>query len=195
MKNLALTVGALLAGTTVAFAEMKIGTVDMLLLVRSHRSYESNKKFLSESEAACKTKLDAMKTDLLSVQDEGRKLADELRNPMLSDAAKKSLENRLVDIQNRFIKQQQEMRNEAMRGERELADTEARLLRIQADDIKKTINEFAAEAGYDLVLDGSAALYAKKAYDVTDGVLKKMGVDPAKARKPADKGKEKNESK
>ncbi|HBO99547.1 MAG TPA: hypothetical protein DD637_06905 [Verrucomicrobia bacterium] len=195
MKNLALTVGALLAGTTVAFAEMKIGTVDMLLLVRSHRSYESNKKFLAESEAACKTKLDAMKTDLLSVQNEGRKLADELRNPMLSDAAKKSLENRLVDIQNQFIKQQQEMRNEAMRGERELADTEARLLRIQADDIKKTINEFAAEAGYDLVLDGSAALYAKKAYDVTDGVLKKMGVDPAKARKPADKGKEKNESK
>ena len=119
MKNLALTVGVLLAGTLAAFADVKIGTVDMMLLVRNHKSYEGNKAYLTETEASCKRKLDAMKTGLQSLQDEGRKLADELRNPMLADASKKSLENRLVDIQNRFIKQQQEMRNEALRAEQE----------------------------------------------------------------------------
>ena len=43
MKNLALTVGVLLAGTLAAFADVKIGTVDMMLLVRNHKSYEGNK--------------------------------------------------------------------------------------------------------------------------------------------------------
>ncbi len=193
MKNLALTVGVLLAGTLAAFADVKIGTVDMMLLVRNHKSYEGNKAYLTETEASCKRKLDAMKTGLQSLQDEGRKLADELRNPMLADASKKSLENRLVDIQNRFIKQQQEMRNEALRAEQELSETEARLLRIQAKDIKDIITKFSEKEGYDLILDGSAALYAKKTCDVTDGILKQMGVDPAKARQAV--AKEKNEGK
>lgn len=193
MKNLALTVGVLLAGTLAAFADVKIGTVDMMLLVRNHKSYEGNKAYLTETEASCKRKLDAMKTGLQSLQDEGRKLADELRNPMLADASKKSLENRLVDIQNRFIKQQQEMRNEALRAEQELSETEARLLRIQAKDIKEIITKFSEKEGYDLILDGSAALYAKKTCDVTDGILKQMGVDPAKARQAV--AKEKNEGK
>ena len=148
---------------------------------------------MTETEASCKRKLDAMKTGLQSLQDEGRKLADELRNPMLADASKKSLENRLVDIQNRFIKQQQEMRNEALRAEQELSETEARLLRIQAKDIKDIITKFSEKEGYDLILDGSAALYAKKTCDVTDGILKQMGVDPAKARQAV--AKEKNEGK
>lgn len=193
MKNLALTVGVLLAGTLAAFADVKIGTVDMMLLVRNHKSYEGNKAYLTETEASCKRKLDAMKTSLQSLQDEGRKLADELRNPMLADASKKSLENRLVDIQNRFIKQQQEMRNEALRAEQELSEMEARLLRIQAKDIKDIITKFSEKEGYDLILDGSAALYAKKTCDVTDGILKQMGVDPAKARQAV--AKEKNEGK
>ena len=193
MKKLALTVGVLLAGTLASFADVKIGTVDMMLLVRNHKSYEGNKAYLTETEASCKRKLDAMKTGLQSLQDEGRKLADELRNPMLADASKKSLENRLVDIQNRFIKQQQEMRNEALRAEQELSETEARLLRIQAKDIKDIITKFSEKEGYDLILDGSAALYAKKTCDVTDGILKQMGVDPAKARQAV--AKEKNEGK
>lgn len=193
MKNLAFTAGLLLAGSLSVFAEAKIGTVDMVLLVRSHSSYENNKKYLADTEADCKKRLDVMKTDLQAIQDEGRKLADELRNPMLADATKKSLENRLVEIQNRFIKQQQDMRNEALRGERDLSDTEARLLRIQANDIKAKIKEFAEKEGYDLVLDSSAALYAKDTYDVSDGVLRQMGVDPEKARSAIEKSK--NESK
>ena len=98
-----------------------------------------------------------------------------------------------MDIQNRFIKQQQEMRNEALRAEQELSETEARLLRIQAKDIKDIITKFSEKEGYDLILDGSAALYAKKTCDVTDGILKQMGVDPAKARQAV--AKEKNEGK
>ena len=194
MKYLTLTASLLLASTAAVFADVKVGTVDMVLLVRNHKDYSRNKELLTSTEADYKKKLDAKKTDLQSIQDEGRKLADELRNPMLSDSTKKSLENRLVEIQNRFIKAQQDIRSEAMRSEQDLSELEARLLRFQAQDIKKSIQAFAEGAGYDMILDSSATLYAKESHDVTDGVLKEMGVDPEKARAAAEKDK-KNDSK
>ncbi len=194
MKYLTLTASFLLASAATVFADVKIGTVDMVLLVRNHRSYADNKRLLTSTEEEYKQKLEAKKTDLQSIQDEGRKLADELRNPMLSDATKKSLENRLVEIQNRFIKAQQDIRSEAMKSEQALSELEARLLRFQAQEIKESIQKFAESADYDMILDSSATLYAKKAHDVTDGVLKEMGVDPEKARAAAEKEK-KNESK
>lgn len=194
MKYLTLTASLLLASAATVFADVKIGTVDMVLLVRNHKNYEDNKRLLTSTETEYKQKLESKKSDLQSIQDEGRKLADELRNPMLSDATKKSLENRLVEIQNRFIKAQQDIRSEAMRSEQDLSELEARLLRFQAQDIKKSIQAFAEGAGYDMILDSSATLYAKESHDVTDGVLKEMGVDPEKARAAAEKDK-KNESK
>lgn len=194
MKYLTLTASLLLASAATVFADVKIGTVDMVLLVRNHKNYEDNKRLLTSTETEYKQKLESKKSDLQSIQDEGRKLADELRNPMLSDATKKSLENRLVEIQNRFIKAQQDIRSEAMRSEQDLSELEARLLRFQAQDIKKSIQAFAEDAGYDMILDSSATLYAKESHDVTDGVLKEMGVDPEKARAAAEKDK-KNESK
>lgn len=194
MKYLTLTASLLLASAATVFADVKIGTVDMVLLVRNHKNYEDNKRLLTSTETEYKQKLESKKSDLQSIQDEGRKLADELRNPMLSDATKKSLENRLVEIQNRFIKAQQDIRSEAMRSEQDLSELEARLLRFQAQDIKKSIQAFAESAGYDMILDSSATLYAKESHDVTDGVLKEMGVDPEKARAAAEKDK-KNESK
>ena len=194
MKYLTLKASLFLASAATVFADVKIGTVDMVLLVRNHKNYEDNKRLLTSTEAEYKQKLESKKSDLQSIQDEGRKLADELRNPMLSDATKKSLENRLVEIQNRFIKAQQDIRSEAMRSEQDLSELEARLLRFQAQDIKKSIQAFAEGAGYDMILDSSATLYAKESHDVTDGVLKEMGVDPEKARAAAEKDK-KNESK
>ncbi len=193
MKYLTLAASLLLASTATVFAEVKIGTVDMVILVRNHQDYKKNKELLTSTESDHKNKLEAKKTNLQSIQDEGRKLADELRNPMLADASKKTLENRLVEIQNRFIKAQQDLRSEAMRLEQDLSEMEARLLRFQAKDIKAKIEQFAEENGYDMVLDSSAALYAQKSHDVTDGVLKVMGVDPVKAREVMEK--EKNESK
>ena len=173
-----------------AAAEMKIGTVDMMILVKNHPSYETNKNLLTSTERDYQKRLDAMKSELDSVQEEGRKLADEYRNPMLAQAAKAKIENDLADVQKRFLEKQQALRNEAMRNQQDLTDLETRLLKAQADDIKKRIEAFATKAGCDMVLDSSAALFAKDVFDVTGEVLKEMGVDPAKAKgKQEDEGK------
>lgn len=176
-----------------AVAELKIGVVDMMLLVRNHPQYESNRTLLTSTEADYKKRLDAMKSDLDSIQDEGRKLADELRSPMLAEAAKKKLENRLVDIQTRYMKQQQTLRSEAMRNQQELQDLEARVLKQQASDLKKRVEDYAKRAGFDMILDASAAIYFAEKFDVTEAILKEMGVDPKKAKTVSVK--EKNESK
>jgi Skp family chaperone for outer membrane proteins len=75
-----------------------------------------------------------------------------------------------------------------MRNQQDLQDLEARLLKAQAEDIRRQVSRFAEANGYTLVVDASAALFAGKGLDVTDGVLRQMGVDPKQAR-DGDEGK------
>jgi len=173
---------AVIAATCAAAADIKLGIVDMMVLVRNHSQYEQNKQLLLSTEKDYQKRLDAMKSDLDTIQDEGKKLADELRNPMLSQSAKDKMEKEIMAVQQRFIAQQQKMRSEAMRNQQDLGDLEARLLKAQAEDIKKRIADFAKKGGYDLVLDSAAAIFQRDGLDVTEGVLKEMGVDPKAAK-------------
>lgn len=162
---------------------IKVGTVDMLVLVKNHPAYETNKTLLTNTEKDFRKKLDEMKKELDAIQEEGKKHADALRNPMSSQKAKMDAETALNDIQNRYMQQQQKIRNEMMRSQQELTQLETGLLKAQADDLKKRIAKFAADNGYDLVIDKTATAFSKDSLDVTDAVLKEMGVDPAKAKK------------
>jgi len=179
MKKTLLVGIALVAG--VAMAEMKVGTVDMLKLVRNHSSYESNKSLLKETEKDFQKKLGKINAELDSIQEEYKKLSEQLRQPMLAAAAKAKIEKDIMELQNKGLNVQQRLRTEAMRSQQDLQDLEARLLRSTSNEIRKKITEFAEANGYDLVIDASAAPYSKPALNVTDEVLKAMGVDPAKA--------------
>jgi Skp family chaperone for outer membrane proteins len=101
---------------------------------------------------------------------------------MLAAKAKADIEKKIVDVQNKFIAAQQKLRSEAMRSQQDLGDLEARLLKAQTADIRKRVKEFAEAKGFDIVLDSQAAVFSKKSFDVTDEILKAMGVDPAKAK-------------
>jgi len=195
MKKLVFTVSVALA--CAAFAEMKVGTVDMLKLVRNHASYEQNKTLLEETEKDYKKKLDKFKDELDVIQEDFKKKSGELRQPMLSETAKAKIEKELMDVQGRGVALEQRYRSEAMRSQQDLRDLETRLLKGVSADLKKKIAAFAEKNGYDLVIDASAAPYAKPSVDVTPGVLTAMGVDPDKAievteddvKKPENEGK------
>ena len=180
---------AAIVASTFSFADLKLGTVDMMTLVRNQSQYEANKQLLISTEKDYQKRLDAMKADMDSMQDEGKKLADEYRNPMLSQSAKTKLENEMMALQQKLVAQQQKLRSEAMRNQQDLSDLEARLLKAQADDIKKRVADFAAKNGYDCILESTVAIFAKPELDVTDGVLKEMGIDPKKAKRDSDEGK------
>ena len=97
---------AAVAASAVAFADLKIGTVDMMILVRNQSQYEANKQLLISTEKDYQKRIDAMKADMDSLQDEGKKLADEYRNPMLSQSAKTKLENEMMALQQKLVTQQ-----------------------------------------------------------------------------------------
>ena len=187
MKNL-LTVLVLAAAMAVQ-AECKMGTVDMLKLVRNHSSYDSNKTLLAETQKDYQKKIDRMKEEIDSIQEEGKKLSEKLRNPMLAEAAKKKTEKEMADVQTKYINAQQRFRSEAMRSEQELADLEARLLKATTEDLQGKIKEFAEQNGYDLIVNVTACPYASEKLDVTLAVLKVMGVEGDKVKEFGDESK------
>ena len=189
MKKTTAAAVALVASAT-AFGAMKVGTVDMLLLVRNHSSYETNKELLQGMEKDARAQLEEMKKVLEDLQAEGQKLAEELRNPMLAAGAKEQYEKDIAEVSRKFAQQQRRTQEAAMQNQQKLADTEATLLKSQAGDLRKRVADFAKKNGYDMIVDSSAAIFATKDMDVTDAVLKDMGVDPKEARsKEKDEGK------
>ena len=165
-----------------AGAEMKFGTVNMMTLVRNHPNYDSNKMLLTSTDKDYQKKLELIKADGEKLQDEGKKLAEQVRNPMLTSKAKDDIEKQLMEIQKKLLGIEQRYRSEAMRCRQDLQDLEGRLLRTTTDDLRKRVSKFAEANGFDMILDSSAMAYAKKGFDVTDQMLKEMGVDPKTAR-------------
>lgn len=177
---------AALAATTAFAAQMNVGIVDAQLLVRNHSSYQNNSDLLKNTQKDYQKRIEAMGKEVEATQEEMKKLSEAYANPMNSAQAKAKLEKDMLSLQNKYIQQQQKVRSENMRLQQELMDLEARLLKTVADDLKKITAKYAAKNDYDLIIENSAVFYASKSIDVTDDILKEMGVDPAKARSRED---------
>ncbi len=174
------------AASIAAFADMKIGTVNMLQLVRLHPSHETNRNLVKSTDKDYKAKLDSRQDELKTIADEGKKAQEDLNNPMLSASAKADAQKKLEGVQQRFITAQQDLRSTAQHYQNELSDLESRLLKLETEDIRAKITAFAKDNGYDLILDSTTVGYANEKLDVTDDILKALGVDPAKRREKAD---------
>lgn len=192
MKKLAF---ALVAIPCLAFSApsekvpLRVGTVDLMLLIRNHPNYESNKALLTSTDKDYQKKLDAIKAEGEKLQEEGKKLAEQMRNPMLAAKAKSDVEKQLMDLQQKLMGIEQRYRSEAMRFRQELQDLEGRLLKTTTDDLRKRIKTFADANAFDLVLDRTAAPFAKEKFDVTGAVMLSMGIDPETAKGKSDEGK------
>src|SRR5574344_2917107 len=95
MKHI-MILAAVAAIAVSATADMKIGVVDMMKLVRNHPNYESNRALLNSTDKDYKKKLDAIKSDGEKLQEEGKTFAEQVRNPMLTVKAKGEIEDKLM---------------------------------------------------------------------------------------------------
>ena len=191
MKKILFTVAFLVSGAL--FAQGKLAVVDMMVLLRNHSNYDTNKDLLLSTEKNCNKRVENFKKELLRVQEEGKKLAQEYRNPMLSATAKQKIEDNMTRVQQEYMDVQQRLRTEMLNAQREIQDLEALLLKKQTEDIRAKIATLAGNEGVELVMDRNAVLFNAKGIDLTDKVLTSMGVDPAKAINPREA--EKNEGK
>jgi Skp family chaperone for outer membrane proteins len=174
---------AFLAAASLAVtAEMKIGTIDMVDLVRLHPHHESNRALVKSTDGDYKDKLAVQQDALKKLADDGKKAFEEMSNPMLSASAKAAAQKKVEAIQQKIIAGQQELRSAAQHYQNELADLEQRLIKIETDDIRAKVAKYAKANGYDLIADSSMLAFVKDSYDVTDEILKIMNVDPAKRK-------------
>ena len=174
--------GIALAAAVCASADMKIGTVNMVDLVRLHPNHESNKALVKSTDKDYKAKLERQQESAKAIADEGKKVQADLMNPMLSASAKTAAQKKLEDVQRRFLAAQQELRSAAQHYQGELTDLETRLLKIETEDIRAKINAYAKANGYDIIADSTMLAFSRESIDVTDEILKAMNVDPAKRK-------------
>lgn len=181
---------AAMAAVLTAAAEMKFGTVNMVDLVRLHPDHEKNRTLLKTTDGEYKAKIDAKQDELKEIADEGKKAQEDLQNPMLSATARAEAQKKLEGIQKRFLDGQQELRQMVARFQSDISELESRLIKLETEEIRVKISEYAKAHGYDFIADSTILAFAKESYDVTDEILKAMGVDPAKRKeKKADAGK------
>ena len=189
MKKIVL--GMALAAAMCVSAELKIGTVNMVDLVRLHPRHESNKALVKSTDSDYKDKLSKMQDEAKAIADEGKKVQADMMSPMLSQSAKAEAQKKLEGIQQRFIAVQQELRNAAQRFQSDLTELETRLLKLETDDIRTKINEYAKAKGFDIIADSTMLAFSKESLDVTDDILRALEVDPAKRVKKDTKKDEK----
>ena len=169
-----------LAAAMGASAELKVGTVNMVDLVRLHPNHASNRALVKSTDKDYKAKLERQQEAAKAIADEGKKMQADLMNPMLSQSAKADAQKKLEDVQRRFLAAQQELRAAAQHFQNELTDLETRLLKLETEDIRAKINAFAKANGYDIIADSTMLAFSKESLDVTDEILKALKVDPAK---------------
>jgi len=176
-----------------AFAELKIGTVNMIHLVELHPTHESNKTLVKSSHEDYKAKLDAKQDELKAMLDEARKVYEDMQNPMLSVSAKADAQKKLDALQQKVNAARQDLLRSEQSYRETMNDLETRLLKMETSDIRAKISAYAKEKNYDLIIDSTMAAYANDALDVTDDILRALKVDPAKRKALTDKGKGKEQ--
>lgn len=164
--------------------------VNMVDLVRFHPNRERDRKLMRDTEEDYRDKLDKLRDRVESLQSDYEKAVKEARNPALNEAARAAAESKAIKHRDVLADADKDLRQEVQKLQRSLADLDARLLRQITGEIREVITAYAKEKGLSLVMDGSMLAYFDEKLDVTDDVLKRMGIDPKKRHEAKQKEKE-----
>ena len=177
-------IAVLLTAPLMGFAEEKTVVVSMIDLIRFHPNRERDRKLMMDTEKEYQDKLDKRRERFEQLRDDFERVAKEARNPVLSDKARTEAENKALKQRDVVAEAERDLRQEAQKLQRELGELDSRLLRQVTGEIRETITKYAKDTKVALVMDASTLAYYDPKMDVTDDVLKRMGIDP-KLRKEA----------
>lgn len=187
IKLLSLVLSLAFAGT--AFAELKIGSVDMKKVFESYwRTKEAETK-MSETRATLKRDLDERLEKRKELQDAIEKLNEEVKKPELSkETALKKTKERDEKI-GEWQTMMRELQAYQMEKEKQLQDQTLRIRNGIVDEIRKVVDDEVKSVGYDLVFDVSGysinnvpvVLYAKESYDFTKVIIEKLNASRPKS--------------
>ncbi len=177
MKRTSVWLAAVFAAAMV-MAQEKTAVVNMVDLVRFHPSRERDRKLMQDTEKEFQAKLDKQRDRFEQLRDDYEKAVREARNPALNDKARAEAEDKAMKHRDVLAEADKDLRTEMQKLQRELGDLDSRLLRQVTGDIREVLAKFAKDSKYTVVLDGTTLAYFDPKLEVTDEVLKRMGVDP-----------------
>jgi len=162
LKYKFLAVAALFCASLSAFADLKVGFVQVdKILQEAPQTIESNKKL--EKEFSART--DKLKADVKALKDKEAAFSKDALTMKESerDAKDKSLSQLRVDVQ----RKERELREDInIRRNEELGGLQ--------EQINKAVTSVAKAESFDLVLYNGVA-YASEKIDITDKILKSLG--------------------
>lgn len=192
MKKLLPSLAVIVAfGATPAFAQMKVGIVDMNKVFTSYYKTKDAETRLNDARAQAKTDLDSRLETLKSNMEEINKLEADTKKPELA-----------ADKKEAAVKQRDEKINEVRNLDREIGEfrktrelqLQEQFMRMRGDivqDIMKVVDARVKSEGYDLVLDSSGlgisqvkvVLYSAPSMDFSDSIVSELNKNAPK--KPA----------
>ena len=190
---------SLLLLSTAAFADTKIATVDMDLVILSHPKTEENREKVQALEEEAAAEHNQARGELQAIADKIKEQAAIAQRPTSSDAVRAAARAEAEKLRDQL----QERLEKARRAE---AETAAKIRREALDrfaDIKKDVGakiaELAADKGVDLVLDSAATrsglplplvVWSADALDITDDAIAAVGGDRKAAEEALSRGAE-----
>ena len=175
-------------GTTPAFAQMKVGIVDMNKVFTSYYKTKEAETRLNDARAQAKTDLDSRLETLKSNMEEINKLEADTKKPELA-----------ADKKDAAIKQRDEKINEVRNLDREIGEfrqtrerqLQEQFMRMRGDivqDIMKVVDSKVKADGFDLVLDSSGlgisqvkvVLYSAPSMDFSDSIITELNKNAPK---------------
>ena len=166
---------ALLLGATAARAEMRVAVVDMQRALNECDAGKKAKDQVRGKFEKAQGELKKEREDLDKARDDFEKKSILMKEDDRRDK-ERELENRTLDFKRKYEDMQ-----------RDLKRTDAELTSGIVEQLYGIVNDYGKQQGYTLVLEASSGLlYADKALDITDAIVKiqNSGRAPQPAAKP-----------
>ena len=186
---LSISIAAALACSAAGAGELKIGIVDMEKLVKAHPSTEADRKLLEETAKDYGERRDAMRSHVEAAARAFEAAAKEARNPALGDKARQRLEDEARQKRDEAMAAEREYTEKMREMQRELNESQARMLRRTYTELQAAVADYARENGYTYISEApsgdkanspSSVVYYDPSLDITKAIMDRLGLkEPA----------------
>lgn len=168
-----------------AFAEAKLGTIDLEKIVKLHPNTEADKKLLEKTLQEYTSQADAAEAAALAARKALEAAANEVRNPALSEKARKAAEEDAKAKYEAARAAEQTLVETKRNLQRRLTEQEVMMLKRTIDEIEDVVAKYAKEKGLSAVVPTTGAklgvspafLWSDPALDITADIMKLMKIE------------------
>jgi outer membrane protein len=184
MKTYLLFALFIFAPVSLANADLKVAVVDLGKAFDEFYKTKDASAKIDEKKATYQKEIQDQVAEYEHMQDDAKKLNDQVNDPTLSAAARADKTSALTQKKQDLINMQNKIQEMNTERTNEIKDELYRRHKEILDEITKVISDYSGPQGYDLVIDKSSAsaasgvsivLYnSSKLIDITDDIVKQL---------------------